>query len=258
MIRPEPITQDAVLDGRLLLTQPRRGHRVGHEAMLLAAACPARAGDTVVELGAGVGAAGLAVAMRVESTIVTLVDIDSGLVALASDNAQRNRLAARVRAVELDVAAPARAFAAVGLPAGGVMRVLMNPPFNDPGRQRPSTDAARRLAHSAPRAMLAVWTRAAARLLRPSGTLTMIWRADGIADVLTALTRAFGGVAVIPVYPRPGKPAIRIVLNAVKGSRAPLSLLPGLTLADTAGHPTPAAEALLRNGAPLPSGNRDG
>ena len=97
----------------------------------------------MVDLGAGVGAAGLALAARVADTTVTLVEIDPKLAALAGENAQLNRMAARVRAVALDVAAPARAFAAAGLAADSVARVLMNPPFNDPERQRSSPDAAR-------------------------------------------------------------------------------------------------------------------
>src|SRR6185437_13251476 len=90
------LTEDAALGGRLKLLQPARGHRFGHDAILLAAACPARPGDTIVDLGAGVGAAGLAVAARVEGTVLTLADIDAGLVALAQENAARNGLAARV------------------------------------------------------------------------------------------------------------------------------------------------------------------
>jgi tRNA1(Val) A37 N6-methylase TrmN6 len=252
MDSPATVTEDAVLGGRLRLVQPRRGHRVGHDAILLAAACPARAGDKIVELGAGVGAAGLALAARVADTAVTLLEIDPRLAALADENVRLNHLAGRVRTVVLDVAAPARAYAAAGIGAESATRVLMNPPFNDPARQRSSADAARELAHSAPRAALAVWVKAAARLLRPRGTLTLIWRADGLADVLSALAGNFGAVAVTPVYPRPARPAIRILLTAVKGTRAPHSLLPGLVLADASGRPTPDADALLRDGAPLP------
>ncbi len=246
------ITEDAVLGGRLRLRQPRRGHRVGHDAILLAAACPARAGDTVVDLGAGVGAAGLAVAVRVPDTAVTLVEIDPRLAALAAENARLNGMEARVRAVTLDVAAPARAFASAGLAADSVARVLMNPPFNDPGRQRSSPDVARALAHAAPRSLLGPWVKAAARVLRARGTLTLIWRADGLADVLAALAPAFGAVAVTPVHPVPDKPAIRVLVSAVKASRAPLVLLPPLVLADESGRPTAAADAVLRDGVVLP------
>ncbi len=137
------VTEDAALGGRLRLKQPRRGHRVGHDAILLAAACPARAGERVVDLGAGVGAAGLALALRVAGIEVALVEVDAGLARLAAQNAQINGLATRVTSAVLDVAAPTRAFAAAGLGPGSVARVLMNPPFNDPARQRASPDRRR-------------------------------------------------------------------------------------------------------------------
>ena len=244
-------TEDAILGGALTLRQPKRGHRVGHDAVLLAAATPARSGEHAVEFGAGVGAAGLALARRVAGLHVTLLDIDSELVALAAHNIESNRLSARVRAITLDVSAPPRAFTAAGLVLGTARRVLMNPPFNDPARQNVSPDAQRRLAHVAPREALAQWVRRAGALLAPSGTLTLIWRADGLAEVLAALGRGFGGLAVLPVHPVPAAPAIRILVGATRGSRAPLTLLPGLMLNDADGRPTAAAEAVLRGGAAL-------
>lgn len=243
-------TADAVLGGRLRITQPRRGHRVGHDAILLAAATPARAGEHVIELGAGVGAAGLAVALRAPGTTVTLVEIDAGLVALAAGNAERNRIAARV--LRLDVAAPVRAFAAAGLAPQCAMRVMMNPPFNDPARQRTSPDPQRRSAHAAPGDLLARWVRTATHLLKPRGTLSLIWRADGLADVLSALAPAFGAIVVLPVHGKPGESAIRVLVRATKGSRAPLALLPALVLNDASGRPTAEAEAVLREGGALP------
>src|SRR5712691_1410903 len=122
--RDQAVTDDAVLGGRLRLKQPRRGHRVGHDAILLAAATGARPGEDAVDLGAGVGAAGLALAARVPGTTVTLVEIDPELAALAAANAERNDLAGRVRVAVLDVAAPARAFAAAGLSPESVARVV--------------------------------------------------------------------------------------------------------------------------------------
>ena len=249
---PADVTEDAVLGGRLRVKQPRRGHRVGHDAILLAAACPARAGERVVDLGAGVGAAGLALALRVDGSKITLVEVDAGLAALAAENARANGLSGRVRSVVLDVAAPARAFAAAGLAPESVDRVLMNPPFNDPARQRASPDRRRRLAHAGPGGTLAAWTKTAARLLRARGTLTLIWRTDGLAEILRVLDPAFGAVAVLPIHPRPAEPAIRILVRATKASRAPLALLPGLVLNDVSGRPTAAAESVLRGGAALP------
>jgi tRNA1(Val) A37 N6-methylase TrmN6 len=243
-------TEDAVLGGRLVLRQPRRGHRVGHDAILLAAATPAKAGEHAVDFGAGVGAAGLALAVRVPGLAVTLAEIDPALAALAADNISRNGFAERARAVVLDVTGGARAFAAATLPPGSAARVLMNPPFNDPTTSRGSPDPARRRAHVS--AGLVPWLRSAARLLGAGGTVTLIWRADGLADVLAALARGFGAVTVQPVHPRPDAPAVRVLVRAVKNSRAPIALLPGLVLAGADGRPSEAAAAVLRHGAALP------
>jgi tRNA1(Val) A37 N6-methylase TrmN6 len=243
-------SEDAVLGGRLVLRQPLSGHRVGHDAILLAAAASAQPGDHAVDLGAGIGAAGLALARRVERVTVTLVEIDPTLTALACDNIVRNGFADNVRAVCLDVGASAAAFADAGLAAGQADCVLMNPPFN--ALQNPSPNANRRMAHAASPGVLPQWVRTAARLLRPSGTLTLIWRADGLADVLGALASGFGAVSLLPVYGKPASSAIRILVGALKGSRAPLMLRPGLLLADEHGKPTGQAEAVLRDGASLP------
>jgi tRNA1(Val) A37 N6-methylase TrmN6 len=245
------ITEDAVLGGRLSLRQPRRGHRFGHDAILLAAATEARAGEHAVELGAGVGAAGLALAQRVPGVTMTLVEIDPALAGLAAENAERNGLGGRVRVAALDVTASEQEFSKFGIEPSKAAHVLMNPPFNDPARQNVSPDPKRRLAHAAPGDTLTQWTRRAATLLTRSGTLTLIWRADGLADVLAAVDAHFGASAVLPIYPRPNAPAIRILVRAVKGSRTPLAIVPGLTLNDADGQPTAEAEAILRGGAAL-------
>jgi tRNA1(Val) A37 N6-methylase TrmN6 len=244
-----PISEDALLDGKLILRQPVRGHRFGHDSLLLAAATAARPGEHAIEFGAGVGAAGLALARRVEVLTVALVEIDPALTALARENAVRNALAERVRAVCLDVGAQASDFAAAGLAPGTADHVLMNPPFNAPHNQSP--DRARRLARTASHETLTRWLRAAARLLRPQGSVTLIWRADGLAGVLEALAAGFGGIAVLPVHPKSGAPAIRVLVRGVKDSGAPLTLLPGLVLADTQDKPSAQAQAVLRDGAPL-------
>jgi tRNA1(Val) A37 N6-methylase TrmN6 len=246
------VTDDAVLDGRLRLLQPVRGHRVGHDAILLAAATAAKPGEYAIDLGAGVGAAGLALACRVVGLRVTLIDMDKTLTALAADNAARNAMASRVNVVTLDVAAPARTFATAGLTPGSADRVLMNPPFHDVARQRPSPHAGRRQAHAASSGLLAAWVTAAARLLSARGTLTLIWRADGLSEVLQTLTRGFGGVAVMPVHPRPAAPAIRVLVHAAKQSRAPLTVYPGLILNNADGSPAAFADAVLRGRSVLP------
>jgi len=245
----ETASEDAVLGGRLVLRQPLRGHRVGHDAILLAAATSAKSGDHAVDLGAGVGGAGLALARRVEGLNVTLVEVDPVLTELASGNAQRNGLSDRVRAVRLDVESSAADFIAAGLTPGSAACVLMNPPFNV--AQQPSPDQARRLAHAASETTLEHWLRTAARLVRADGIVTLIWRADALGEALAALSKNFGAITVLPVHPKPGAAAIRVLVRATKGNRAPLALLPGFLLADADSKSSAAAEAVLRKGEAL-------
>ena len=242
------VTQDAVLGGRLTLRQPKRGHRVGHDAILLAAAVDAKPGQSAVDFGAGVGSAGLALARRVDGVTVTLAEIDEALCELAADNVALNGLQQRVRAVQADVTDPA-ALAHEGLTPGSVDHVLMNPPFNDPRRQQSSPDAMRRLAHMAPDDLLAHWVEAARDLLRPDGCLTMIWRAE--EDEVLAALRDFSSVALIPIGPGPGKPRIRLVARAQRGTATLRQRCSPLVLNSEAGEPSAAAEAILRAAEPL-------
>jgi tRNA1(Val) A37 N6-methylase TrmN6 len=248
-----PFTEDAFLGGQLRLRQPKSGHRAGHDAMLLAAATPARPGDRVVDFGAGVGAAGLAVARRVPGIGLVLVEIDAGLADLARGNAAANGLLADV--VVLDVTSDAGTFAAAGLLPDSADVVLMNPPFNDAARHRASPDKAREIAHVATTATLASWIHAGRRILKSGGALSLIWRADGLAEVLAALDRGFGGLRILPVHGDPAAPAIRVLIRAIKGGRAPAEIHPALMLNDEAGHPDQRVQEILagKGGLPLAS-----
>lgn len=243
-------SNDAVLGGRLILRQPLRGHRVGHDAILLAAATDARSGEHAVDLGAGVGGAGLALAVRIGGLKLTLVEIEPSLCALAAHNARANRLDDRVTALCAD-AEDRLALAAGGLAPASIDRVLMNPPFNDARRQNVSPDPRRRLAHAGAPGLLRRWAATAAWLLKPHAVLTLIWRADALDDVLAALAADFGNVAVLPVLPRPGAPPIRALVRAVRGARGGRRDAPALLLNDADGRPTAEAEAVLRAGSVL-------
>jgi len=222
--------------------------------MLLAAATPARPGHRVVEFGAGVGAAGLAVARRVAGIKLLLVEIDADLAALARENAAANAIAAE--AVVLDVASAASAFVAIGLGPDSADVVLMNPPFNDAARHPASPDKA--LAHVADASTLENWIHAARRILKSGGVLSLIWRADGIAEVLAALGRGFGGLAILPVHGDAGNPAIRVLVRAVKGGKAPTRILAGLMLNDESARPNKAVQDILAGKGVLPLAIPDG
>jgi tRNA1(Val) A37 N6-methylase TrmN6 len=179
----------------------------------------------------------------VEGVKLVLVEREPQLASLARDNARANQLQAEVAL--LDIAAEPSAFAAAGLGPDSVDVVLMNPPFHDAVRHRASPDAARASAHMATATTLEVWTHAARRMLRSGGLLTLIWRADGIGEVLAALSRGFGSLALQPVHGQAGKPAIRILARAIKGGRAPTQILEGVMLNEAGGAPNEQALRVL-------------
>ena len=247
------LTEDAFLGGQLRLRQPKSGHRAGHDAMLLAAATRAHSGDRVVDLGAGVGAAGLALAKRVAGLRLVLVEIDAALANLARANAADNAIGAEI--IVLDVASEAGAFAAAGLAPDSVDVVLMNPPFNDSSRHRASPDQARASAHVATAVTLESWVHASRRILKPGGILTLIWRADGLAEVLAALDRGFGSLKILPVHAEAAKPAIRVLIRASKGGRAPTEMLTAIVLNDAPMLPNKQVQEILAGKGVLPLAN---
>jgi tRNA1(Val) A37 N6-methylase TrmN6 len=253
---------DAFFGGRLRLRQPARGHRAGTDALLLAAAAPLEFEDLALDVGAGVGAAGLAFAAHRPKARIGLIEIDPATAALARENLALNGMAERGDVFEADALVPMRRRAA-GLVDARAGLVISNPPFLDPRRTRASPDPDRRRAHVAPAAQddgaagapyeawLAAWIAACLALARPGGTLILIHRPDALGAMLGALEGRAGAATVLPVYARADAPATRILLRAKKGSRAPLSIAPGLVLHENARF-TAAAEAIHRGEAVIP------
>ncbi|MCP8939272.1 methyltransferase [Alsobacter sp. SYSU M60028] len=238
--------RDLLLGGRLILRQPARGHRAGTDAVLLAAAAPDGFRGTLVDLGAGVGAVGLAVAIRAPEARIRLVEIDPEMAEAARVNAALNGCGERVEVIEADALAPHRARLGAGIAAGDADLVLTNPPFAEGAAGRPSPDPRRRRAHVIGEGGLDGWIKAAADMLRPRGELVVIHRADALPTLLAAMAGRFGGVSARPIHPRAGDDAVRVIARGVKGSRAPFALRPGLVLHGPDGRFTPEAEALHR------------
>jgi tRNA1(Val) A37 N6-methylase TrmN6 len=185
---------------------------------------------------------------------VTAVEIDASLCALAVANAARNGLDASFSVVEADVTAPAKALIAKGLTREGYDHVIANPPFHVAGTVRPAPDPGRAVAHVMGDGALEGWVRFLAAFAAPKGRLTLVHRPDSLTMLLKLLERRFGDIAVFPLFPRAGQPATRIIVQGTKGSRAGLSLLPGLVLHEADGRYTDAAEAVLRGGEALTPG----
>jgi tRNA1(Val) A37 N6-methylase TrmN6 len=242
-------TIDAFLGGRIEAVQPAAGrHRSGLEAVVLAASLPASARGSVIDLGAGAGVAGLCAAARCPDVSVTLVERDPVAAAAAREALLRpaNRsFAGRVVIAETDIATRE------GLAAGAADHVIFNPPFRDASSGTVSPAAARAAAHVLDETGLDPWFRAAASLLRSGGTATVIFRADGLDLLLAAARGRFGDLALLPIAPRAGAAAHRLLMRGVKGSRAPLRLLPALVLHGDGNRFRPEVEAILRDGVSL-------
>lgn len=245
-------TLDAFHRGGFHLVQPaRRGHRAGTDAMMLAASVPGGFAGRLADLGAGAGAAGLAVASRCTSARVVLIEREAEMARHAQasiDHPLNAHLRDRAEVLIADVTASGRARVAAGLGDVAFDFAIMNPPFND-AADRSSPDALRRSAHVMDDGLFEQWIRTAAAIVRPDGGLAIIARPTSLTAILDALKGRFGDARIVPVLPRPGVPAIRILVRAVKGSRAPLSLMPALVVHGDAGDAFTARADAVTNGA---------
>ncbi len=248
------LTRDAFLGGHVTLVQPREGHRAGLDAALLQALVPADAAGVAVDFGAGVGTVAFSVAARAPALSAIGIERDPDLVACglqALALPENTTFACRVRLVAADIGETGTLPERVGIAEGSADWVLMNPPFDREDSGTRSPDAGRRAAHVGAEGLLADWSRAAAALLRPGGALGLIDRAEALANVLQALSPGFGGIRILPVHPRAGAAASRILVTALRGRRTPLTILPGLVLHTDGGAWTPEGDALLRGEAEL-------
>jgi tRNA1(Val) A37 N6-methylase TrmN6 len=242
------ITEDLLLGGRVHLVQPEKGHRAGTDAVLLAASAPVRPGDVVMDVGAATGAVGLMIATREKGARFTFVERDPHLAELCRRNCRNNGVPGEVAVADVLDKASRRA---AGLNPESVDLVLTNPPFLEEGQARISPDRGRAAAHALPAGGLEAWLKACSGLLRPKGQLVLIHRADRVAECLQIVEKWLGGLELRFVHPSTDRPAIRFLLSGIKGSRAPLSILPPVILNGPDGRFTPQAEALHRGEATL-------
>jgi len=239
-------TADSLLGGKIVFYQPAEGYRTAIDPVMLAAAVPARSGDRVLDLGAGAGAAALCLAKRVPDCKVTGLEIDPALVSLARTNAAENGFSERLAFVVGNVAAPPAELRRESFDA-----VMTNPPYRAEGSGTPSPDAGKQRANEEGEADLRLWLATALDLLKPKGTLVLVHRADRVDELLTLLSGKAGEIAILPLWPKAGKPAKRLVVRARKGIKSGTTMLPGLVLHEADGKYTRAAEAVLRDGAGL-------
>lgn len=241
------LRRDGFLGGRLMLTQPSHGYRAGADAVMLAAACPAQPGQSVLELGCGAGVALLCLGHRVPDLALTGLELQDSYAALARDNAISNGLTAQILTGDL-TRMPA------DLRAQSFDHVIANPPYFSGGTVAPDQGRGTARHEDAP---LSQWIDAGMRRLRPGGWLTLIHRAERLGAILSTLGGSAGEITILPVSARMGRDAGRVIVMARKGARAPLRLLFPFIMHEKPSHLTdgedltPAAQAVLREGEAL-------
>lgn len=249
MFAEADLSCDSFLGGRLRIWQPKQGYRAAMDPVLLAAAVPALAGQCVLELGCGVGVASLCLGVRIGGLTLTGLELQHSYAELARRNADANGQAMSVFEGDLD--RPPKDLRSLSFD-----HVIANPPYFAARNGTPATDAGRERAQREA-TPLAAWMDAALRRLRPGGHLTVIQAAERLPDLMRALDGRAGDMSVLPVAPRVGRPAGRVILRARKGGRGAFRLLPPFVLHDGTAHLrdgddlTPAARAILRDGAAL-------
>lgn len=246
---PDRLTEDKFLNGLIVLKQPQSGFRAGLDSVFLAAAVPAKPKDQVLELGMGAGAAALCLAARLPGVDVTGLELSAGMAQLAENNCADNGLADRVTVVQGDVTNPPDI-----IKNKQFDHVMLNPPFDRAGSGRVSPDSDKALANQEGTGSLDAFLSLAVKRIKSDGTITVVHRAERLDEIMCGLkSLSVGDLTIVPLWPRAGAQARRVIVQGRKGARGGAHIMAGLVLHEgTDSHNfTKQAEAILRHAAPL-------
>ena len=233
-VQHQTTTMDSFLGGRITLCQPARGFRAGLDSVLLGAAIRPGA-RALLDLGSGVGTAAMVALAHAPQLVATLAERDEAMLGLAQGNANRNGFSGRVALAQVDVAAPGTMRREAGIRDNAFDSVIANPPFFDAASGTLARESARAGARHMDSAELDLWVKSAAGAAAGGGEAIFVYPAQGLAPLLAAFSKRFGGLTILPLSPRPDQPANRVLLRGIKVSRAPLTMLAHRALHDVDG-----------------------
>ncbi|HXF90978.1 MAG TPA: methyltransferase [Candidatus Nitrosotenuis sp.] len=240
------VSEDSLLGGRVIIRQPIQGYRIAIDPILLAASIPALPGETVLDVGAGVGAAALCLASRVTDCKVIGLEVQRSAVRLAAENVTLNNMRERVEIHYGDLLTPPPRLA-----AGTFAHVMTNPPYLEASRVQKSAIEGKAISNVEHHVTLEQWAKFCLLMVRPKGTITFIHRADRLDALLAYFHGKLGDIVIFPLWPGEGRPAKRVLIRGRKSSQGSLTLAPGLVLHHGEGKYSLQAEDILRNGAGL-------
>jgi tRNA1(Val) A37 N6-methylase TrmN6 len=246
---PSSLSEDAFLGGKLNILQPEKGYRAGIDAVFLAASIPTNAGETIFEAGIGAGVASLCLLARMPQLHVTGIEVATRYAVLCEQNAKRNNFSENVHVITADVKDAMRRELSHMPQHNSFAHAFANPPYFDEGKVTASPTLLKATAHAFGPDDLDLWIKVLHAMVMLRGTVTIIHRAETLGKLLNAMEGKFGDTRVAPLYARVGTAASRVIVQGVKGSKAPMQLLPGLILHEDDNSFTPDAEAVLRDGA---------
>jgi tRNA1(Val) A37 N6-methylase TrmN6 len=245
---PPSLTEDGFLGGRLRILQPEKGYRAGIDSVFLAACISCSPGETLMEAGIGTGVASLCVLARVPNVHITGIEVAMRYALLAEQNAKRNNFSQNLRVIQGDVKDCLRRDLAHWPAHGSFNHVFANPPFHETDKIKPSPVLLRAQSTAFAPDELELWIKVLHTMVTLRGTCTLVHRTESLPAILSAMHERFGDIRVAPLYAREGMAASRVIVQGIKGSKAPLQLLPGLVLHAAGNQFTPEAEAILRDG----------
>jgi tRNA1(Val) A37 N6-methylase TrmN6 len=220
------------------------GFRTSLDSVMLAAACPALAGDKVLDMGCGVGGASFCLLYRCPDIHVTGVEVETSYYQLARQNIPLNNADNKIEFIQSDI----RDYQPAAKPSYD--HIIVNPPYNEAGHYTPSPDSikASALGHQDEDMSLEDWIKAAHRLVKSGGSLTIIYPTSGTDKIIRALGKKFGAIEIIPLWPRHGQDSKRVIIRCLKDRKSPAIIRTGLILHEADGSYTEAADKILRDG----------